>query len=182
MNDIVSPSHIDVSFLPCSSVAEQFSSPQFMADTSSHVQLPLNLFGTNNCQAYNLSWSSSQTPVTPHIFLQLPLSSCQSYQPLLNIQSHNFPFLRASNLIPSAATIVSASTSKAVASLSCLKNVNRAEQNTLVKMAPKLSYKSLYPTNLERQQVSLVLTFLMSTMCRHLNITGLTRLVKRQIS
>ena len=92
------------------------------------------------------------------MFSQLPSVSCQSYQPLFNMQVHNVSQLCASNLIPSVtSTVFSASTSKAVVSLSCLKNIYRAEQHSLVKMAPKLSYESLYPTNLERQQVSLVL-------------------------
>jgi len=42
------------------------------------------------------------------------------------------------------------------ASFSCLKAMYNSERNVLVKQAPKLSYKTLYPTNLERQQVALV--------------------------
>jgi len=79
-------------------------------------------------------------------------------QSMFSVYSHMFPQICLSTLTSSvASTMVSASISKAVASLSCLKNIYKAEQNSLVEMAPKLSYKSLYPTNLERQQVSLVL-------------------------
>ena len=46
---------------------------------------------------------------------------------------------------------------KLAATVSCLKELYKGEKNTLVKTAHKLSFKSLYPSNLERQQVSLAL-------------------------
>jgi len=43
------------------------------------------------------------------------------------------------------------------ASMECLKSQYASERCSLVKAAPGLRYKALYPTNLERQKVSLVL-------------------------
>ena len=42
------------------------------------------------------------------------------------------------------------------ASLSCLKTMYMDEKSSLIKRATKLTHKSLYPSNLERQQVALV--------------------------
>ena len=56
-----------------------------------------------------------------------------------------------------ACPVTASKNEKQVAAVERLKALYQSERNSLIKKAPKLSYKTLYPTSLERQQVGLVL-------------------------
>jgi hypothetical protein len=84
----------------------------------------------------------SPMPLTP--FVLLPVNNALHLVPFFNLQT--LPVQRDVSVTPV----------KCVAAVSCLKTIYHAEKNSIVKKAHKLSFKSLYPTNLERQQVSLV--------------------------
>jgi THAP domain/Transposase protein len=58
------------------------------------------------------------------------------------------------------------------ASVSCIKRIYESERNSFVKQAHRLSYKTLYPTNLERQQVPLVLNIFNETTVVALEMVG----------
>jgi hypothetical protein len=87
----------------------------------------------------------SLMPLTP--FVLLPVNNALHLVPFVNVQT--LPLQRDVSVTPV----------KRVAAVSCLKTIYHVEKNSIVKKAHKLSFKTLYPTNLERQQVSLVNIF-----------------------
>ena len=83
-------------------------------------------------------------PFTP--FILLPINNTLSLVPVVNMQT-----------LPLNKPAITTAPVKHAAAVSCLKTLYRTESSSIVKTAHKLSFKTLYPTNLERQKVSLVL-------------------------
>jgi hypothetical protein len=101
---------------------------------------------TMNTQVYTQTQLASQI-----MYVHTPWGHAAMHVPHLNCTTQHLAGSALSTTqIPDKAKLK-------CASFACLKRLYESECQSLIKSAPKLTRKSLYPTSLERQQVSLVM-------------------------